>query len=68
MVFTEEDMDKVIQKALSEMKEQGIAGKDVTPFLLKAIADATKGKSLETSILLIKTFPLVLELGFLFMF
>nr|XP_018909220.1 PREDICTED: pseudouridine-metabolizing bifunctional protein C1861.05 [Bemisia tabaci]XP_018909221.1 PREDICTED: pseudouridine-metabolizing bifunctional protein C1861.05 [Bemisia tabaci] len=58
-LIKKEDMDKVIQKALSEMKEQGIAGKDVTPFLLKAIADATKGKSLETNIALIKNNALV---------
>lgn len=42
-----------IEKALKEMNELGIKGKDTTPFLLKSIADATEGKSLEANIKLV---------------
>jgi pseudouridine-5'-phosphate glycosidase len=42
-----------IEKALKEMNELGIKGKDTTPFLLKSIADATQGKSLEANIKLV---------------
>lgn len=43
-----------IQKALSEAKENNIAGKETTPFLLKRIAELTGGDSLTTNIALIK--------------
>ena len=42
-----------INKALEEAKTLKIKGKDVTPFLLKAITDATEGKSLEANIQLV---------------
>ena len=47
-------MEVYIQKALKTLKEKNITGKEVTPFLLKYIADHTKGESLETNIALIK--------------
>jgi pseudouridine-5'-phosphate glycosidase len=40
--------------ALDAAKRAGITGKDITPFLLKYIADHTKGESLEANIALIK--------------
>jgi len=49
-----EEMEVHIQKALHAAKEKKIAGKEVTPFLLKYIADHTKGESLEANIALIK--------------
>jgi pseudouridine-5'-phosphate glycosidase len=49
-----EQMEIYIQKALNAAKEKNITGKDVTPFLLKYIADHTKGESLEANIALIK--------------
>ena len=49
-----EEMEIHIQKALNAAKEKNITGKDVTPFLLKYIADHTKGESLEANIALIK--------------
>ena len=42
-----------IDKAIQEMEEQGIKGKDETPFLLSKIVSLTNGKSLETNIKLI---------------
>lgn len=48
------EMETVIQKALAIAKEKKVSGKEVTPFLLKAIADQTQGESLEANIALIK--------------
>lgn len=47
-------MEAVIEKAVKEADEQGIKGKDLTPFLLAKIVELTKGKSLEANIALIK--------------
>lgn len=49
-----DEMEIHIQKALNVAKEKNISGKEVTPFLLKYIADHTKGESLEANIALIK--------------
>jgi pseudouridine-5'-phosphate glycosidase len=43
-----------IQAALRSAKEQNVTGKNVTPFLLKYIAEHTRGESLEANIALIK--------------
>ena len=48
------EMETYIQRALNVAEEKKISGKDVTPFLLKYIADHTKGESLEANIALIK--------------
>lgn len=42
-----------IEKALKEADEKGIKGKEITPFLLKNIADNTGGNSLEANIKLV---------------
>ena len=42
-----------IEKALKEADEKGIRGKEITPFLLKNIADNTHGNSLEANIKLV---------------
>ena len=49
-----EEMEKYIQQALNTAKEKKITGKEVTPFLLKYIAEHTKGESLEANIALIR--------------
>ena len=46
-------INKFIDQAINDAKKANIHGKDTTPFLLKAIADATCGKSLEANIALI---------------
>jgi pseudouridine-5'-phosphate glycosidase len=46
-------MEKYIQEALTEAHQQNITGKNVTPFLLKYIANHTKGESLDANIALI---------------
>jgi pseudouridine-5'-phosphate glycosidase len=48
------EMEVYIQEALNAAKEEKISGKQVTPFLLKYIAEHTKGESLEANIALIK--------------
>lgn len=48
------EIDRAIDEALSKAEANGITGKEVTPFLLKEIANITKGKSLATNIELIK--------------
>ena len=46
-------IDAAIEQALAELEEQGIGGKDSTPFLLKRVVDLTGGDSLETNIQLV---------------
>jgi pseudouridine-5'-phosphate glycosidase len=46
-------IDGAIEKALKMMEEQGIKGRDITPFLLKTVTELTGGDSLESNIQLI---------------
>ena len=48
-----EDIAAAIEKALLEAKEQGIHGKETTPFLLARIKDITGGDSLASNIQLV---------------
>lgn len=48
-----EVIDAVIDQAVQEATEQGITGKDSTPFLLKRIVELTDGASLDTNIRLV---------------
>ena len=48
------EMELYIKQALNIAGKKNISGKEVTPFLLKYIADHTKGESLEANIALIK--------------
>lgn len=47
-------MEEHIVLALDAAQRAGVTGKDITPFLLKYIANHTKGESLEANIALIK--------------
>ncbi len=38
------DIEAAIHQALSEMKGHGIKGAEATPFLLKRVAELTKGE------------------------
>lgn len=49
----EGEINGVIDKALKEMDEQGIKGKDCTPFLLAKVAEITEGNSLAANIKLV---------------
>ena len=48
-----EVIDNAIAKALEMMDEQGIKGKEITPFLLKTVTELTRGDSLESNIQLV---------------
>ncbi|MFZ4454085.1 pseudouridine-5'-phosphate glycosidase [Salibacterium aidingense] len=50
----EETIAAVIDEAVRETEEQGVTGKEVTPFLLQRINEATGGQSLEANIALVK--------------
>ena len=43
-----------IEAAITEAKVQNIIGKNVTPFLLKRLAEITQGRSLTANIALVK--------------
>ncbi|HDF7292249.1 TPA: pseudouridine-5'-phosphate glycosidase [Staphylococcus aureus] len=47
-------IDKIIEEAVKDSIDNGISGKDSTPFLLKTIVKKTDGKSLETNIKLVE--------------
>ncbi|KAL0252070.1 hypothetical protein GEMRC1_001282 [Eukaryota sp. GEM-RC1] len=49
-----EEIEPVISEALDDASSNDVSGKDVTPYLLKAIVEKTGGKSLVTNIHLIK--------------
>jgi pseudouridine-5'-phosphate glycosidase len=52
--MNQEAIEEHILKALEAANRQNIKGKEVTPFILKYIANNTQGESLETNIALIK--------------
>lgn len=49
-----EFIDSIIEKALSQAKNEGISGKELTPYLLKQIWVATDGKTLNTNVGFVK--------------
>ena len=52
--MNQDAIEQHILKALEAAKQQKVKGKEVTPFILKYIANNTQGESLETNIALIK--------------
>ena len=50
----EVEISSAIESALEVVSARGITGKDITPFLLGFIVQATGGRSLETNIALVK--------------
>jgi pseudouridine-5'-phosphate glycosidase len=48
------EIDAITAQALQEADDQGVAGKNVTPFLLSRIKQLTDGRSLATNIALVK--------------
>ncbi len=51
--FPFEKMEELIEEALQNANEKKIIGKEITPFILKFIADKTSGESLESNISLV---------------
>ena len=48
------EIDAVIARALDDLDRLGIAGKEVTPYLLKRIVELTDGASLATNVALVR--------------
>jgi pseudouridine-5'-phosphate glycosidase len=48
-----EEIDSAINSALKKATENGITGKEITPFLLSEIKEITKGRSLESNMQLV---------------
>ena len=53
MALPHEYIDSIVDQAVRECEEQGVKGKDSSPFLLKRIVELTGGKSLESNIALV---------------
>lgn len=49
-----DEVEGAIAEALRDADAAGIRGKEVTPFLLRAVAEATGGRSLETNVALLR--------------
>ncbi|MEU7369243.1 pseudouridine-5'-phosphate glycosidase [Streptomyces hygroscopicus] len=49
-----ERIDGIIERALAEMAEAGIGGKEATPCLLRRITELTAGESLRTNVALVR--------------
>ncbi len=49
-----DEVDAAIRRALALAGEQGVRGKEVTPFLLRAVAEETGGRSLEANVALLR--------------
>lgn len=45
-----DEIDNIIAESIVDMNQQGIAGKETTPYLLSRIAERTDGRSLATNI------------------
>lgn len=54
-----DEIDRITEQALGEAAQQGVSGKQVTPFLLARIKELTGGRSLATNIALVKHNALV---------
>lgn len=50
-----QSVEDSIQEALKEADERGIVGNDITPFILKTVADMTRGDSLRSNMSLVKS-------------
>jgi pseudouridine-5'-phosphate glycosidase len=53
MEIPADTMEDIIKEAISEAEKKNIKGKEVTPFLLKWIAEHSNGESLEANIQLV---------------
>lgn len=52
-------INKIINQAIKDSREDGIEGKDVTPYLLAKIVEKTEGKSLDANLALVYNNALV---------
>lgn len=54
-----QEINQIIDLAIEQSMQDGIEGKDVTPYLLKKIVEKTKGKSLQANLALVYNNALV---------
>ncbi|MDR7484153.1 MAG: pseudouridine-5'-phosphate glycosidase [Armatimonadota bacterium] len=48
------DLDRAVAHAMARARREGVAGPEVTPFLLNALAQATGGRTVETNLALLE--------------
>ncbi|MFA6691766.1 MAG: pseudouridine-5'-phosphate glycosidase [Saccharofermentanales bacterium] len=48
------EIEPFIQSAVADARKRGISGKELTPFLLSALAESTLGRSIEANLALLK--------------
>ena len=48
------EIEQALIDAEIEAQEQGVSGKDLTPFLLTRLSEATKGRTLQANLALLK--------------
>eukprot|EP00672_Neobodo_designis_P021371 CAMPEP_0174843976 /NCGR_PEP_ID=MMETSP1114-20130205/10840_1 /TAXON_ID=312471 /ORGANISM="Neobodo designis, Strain CCAP 1951/1" /LENGTH=319 /DNA_ID=CAMNT_0016078209 /DNA_START=27 /DNA_END=983 /DNA_ORIENTATION=+ len=48
------DVEAAIQRSLEEVQAKGIAGREVTPYVLQRVNELTEGRSLKTNIALVR--------------
>ena len=53
--LNKQEMEAVIEEGLRKARIANISGKEITPFLLANVVEATSGKSLQTSILIARS-------------
>jgi pseudouridylate synthase len=51
--ISKSEMEPFIEQAIREAHEQGVHGKEVTPFLLQRMSELTDGKSMQTNLALL---------------
>lgn len=54
VALSDEEMESAIEKALLEATEQGITGKDITPFVLARMGALTSGRSITANVALLE--------------
>lgn len=47
-------IEEAIQQSLKEVEEKHLVGRDITPYILKRVAELTEGKSLAANLALVK--------------
>jgi len=47
------EIEKIIESAISDSRNEKVSGKELTPYLLSAISKKSEGKSLKTNISLL---------------
>ncbi|MFN2159205.1 MAG: pseudouridine-5'-phosphate glycosidase, partial [Anaerolineales bacterium] len=49
-----EEIEKAVNESVKEAEQEGISGKEVTPYLLERVADKTSKRSIKANLELLK--------------